>query len=192
MERVQAPPGVDVAFTSLHVGIAAEGFAAAMFARCGLDVTVQYGPSQPDYDLIVSRGEHFLKIAVKGSKDGGWIIIPIRMESGQPDYLAAIDRWLARHTSRTVLCLVQFQGVPIDEMPRIYIAGAADVAAHLRSTARGLGDTTLYERKVWSARAPVAGSDEIPPTWRFSRERVEMLLLGSAPAPAKGNIALDL
>lgn len=189
---MQVPPGVDVAFTSLHVGIAAEAFAAAMFARCGLDVTVQYGPNQPDYDLIVARGDHFLKISVKGSKDGGWVIIPIPMESGQPDYHAAIDRWLARHSARTVLCLVQFQGVPIDEMPRIYVAPAADVAAHLRSGARGLGETTLYERKVWSARPPAVASDEIPPAWRFSRDRVELLLLGSAPSSKGGGIAVDL
>ena len=35
-----------------HVGVAAEAFAAALFARYGYDVSVQYGANQPEYDLI--------------------------------------------------------------------------------------------------------------------------------------------
>ncbi len=37
--------------TSFHVGVAAEAFAAGLFARCELDVSVQYGANQPEYDL---------------------------------------------------------------------------------------------------------------------------------------------
>lgn len=57
-------------FTSWHVAVAAEAFAAALFARCGVDVSVQYGANQPEYDLIVSQGERMLKVSVKGSQDG--------------------------------------------------------------------------------------------------------------------------
>ena len=39
-------------FSSWHVGVAAEAYAAALFARCGYDVSVQYGANQPEYDLI--------------------------------------------------------------------------------------------------------------------------------------------
>ena len=38
---------------AFHIGVAAEAFAAAQFARCGLDVSVQYGANQPEYDLMI-------------------------------------------------------------------------------------------------------------------------------------------
>jgi hypothetical protein len=59
-------------FSSWHVAVAAEAAAAALFARCGCDVSVQYGADQPEYDLVVARGPKMLKVSVKGSKDGGW------------------------------------------------------------------------------------------------------------------------
>jgi hypothetical protein len=55
-----------------HVGVAAEAFAAGLFAQAGFDVSVQYGANQPEYDLLVSRDDRFLKISVKGSQEGGW------------------------------------------------------------------------------------------------------------------------
>jgi len=59
-------------FKGWHVGVAAEAIGAALFARSGLDVSVQYGANQPEYDLVVSQGENILKVPVKGSSDGGW------------------------------------------------------------------------------------------------------------------------
>ena len=56
--------------TSWHVGVAAEAFVAAQFARFRYDVSVQYGANQPEYDLIVVSGDKMLKISVKGSQDG--------------------------------------------------------------------------------------------------------------------------
>jgi hypothetical protein len=35
-------------FSSRHVGVAAEAFAAAVFAQCGVDISVQYGANQPE------------------------------------------------------------------------------------------------------------------------------------------------
>ena len=58
--------------TSWQVATAAEAFAAAQFARCGWDVSVQYGANQPEYDLVAVDGDRVLKVSVKGSKDGGW------------------------------------------------------------------------------------------------------------------------
>ena len=52
--------------TSWHVGVAAEAFAAAQFARFRYDVSVQYGANQPEYDLIAASGDKMLKISVKG------------------------------------------------------------------------------------------------------------------------------
>ena len=43
--------------TSWQVATAAEAFAAAQFARCGWDVSVQYGANQPEYDLVAVSGE---------------------------------------------------------------------------------------------------------------------------------------
>jgi hypothetical protein len=93
------------------------------------------------------------------------------------DYQGAIDRWLGRHKPRTVLCFVQFHRVGLDQMPRVYVATPGEVAERLRATANGRGDTILYERKVWTARARGAGTvEEIPPPWRLTLERVNALL----------------
>ena len=58
--------------TSYQVGVAAEAFASALFARCGFHVSVQYGANQPGYDLIVEKEKKAFLISVKGSQDGGW------------------------------------------------------------------------------------------------------------------------
>jgi hypothetical protein len=97
-------------FTSWHVAVAAEAIAAALFARCGLDVSVQYGANQPEYDLIIARGERMLKVSVKGSQDGGWGLTQSLLRGEiKADYHGAIDRWLERHRPGTILCFVQFQ-----------------------------------------------------------------------------------
>ena len=51
--------------TSWHVGVAAEAFAAAQFARYGYYVSVQYGANQPEYDLIAEFEDKMLKISVR-------------------------------------------------------------------------------------------------------------------------------
>ena len=61
--------------TSWQVATAAEAFAAAQFARCGWDVSVQYGANQPGYDLVAVDGDRVLKVSVKGSKDGGILLL---------------------------------------------------------------------------------------------------------------------
>ncbi len=57
---------------SWYVGVVAEAFAAAQFARYTYDVSVQYGANQPEYDLIAVSGDKMLKISVKGSRDRSW------------------------------------------------------------------------------------------------------------------------
>ena len=168
-------------FSSWHVGVAAEAFAAGLFARCGLDVSVQYGANQPEYDLLVVKGDAVLKVSVKGSKDDSWGLtqsyLPKRSSlTTSPDYRLAADLWLAGHGKTTVLCLVQFHATQLTEMPRVYLATAEEVAHRLKSTANGRGDTILYERKMWTARAHAAGTvDEIPASWAFSAERIDEL-----------------
>ncbi len=60
-------------FTSWHVAVAAEAVAASLFARCGYDVSVQYGANQPEYDLIVAEGERLLKVSVNNKSGRGQI-----------------------------------------------------------------------------------------------------------------------
>lgn len=172
--------------SSWHIGVAAEAFAAAQFARCGLDVSVQYGADQPEYDLVVAKGNRILKVSVKGSQDGGWGLTQSYLKkatelSGKKgDYHGAIELWLARHSSRTVFCFVQFQGVALHELPRIYLATPGEVAQRMRETAKGRGDSILYEKWQWTSRAYGAGTvEELPPSWRFSQERLEEMLSSS-------------
>lgn len=171
-----------IQFTGWHVGVAAEAIAASLFARCGLDVSVQYGANQPEYDLLVVRGDTILKVSVKGSKSGSWGLtqsyLPKQGEGkGIPDYHAAIDRWLNKHGKKTIFCFVQFHEVAIDALPRVYLASPMEIAATLRETAKGRGGTILYERKTWTDKAQAAGTiDEIPSGWLFTVERVKHFL----------------
>lgn len=161
--------------SSFHVGVAAEAIAAAQFARLGLDVSVQYGANQPEYDLIVARGERLVKVSVKGSQDGQWGLTQSFIKSA--DYRKAADEWLSRHRAKTVFCLVQFKGVDLGSLPRVYLATPGEIARRLKESAAGRGDTILYERKVWGPRAVGFGTtDEIPQGWVFSDVRVESLL----------------
>ncbi|MGD0349428.1 MAG: hypothetical protein ABSB84_03835 [Verrucomicrobiota bacterium] len=167
---------MDETFTSWHVGVAAEAITAALFSRCGYDVSVQYGANQPEYDLIVAKDERLLKVSVKGSKDGGWGLCQSQLEHGKANYHEAVERWVKKHTPRTVLCFIQFRGVELADMPRAYLATPKEVAQRLHESVKGRGDTILYEHHEWSARAEGAGTiEKIPETWRFSPVRVEQL-----------------
>lgn len=167
--------GTSKTHTSWHVAVAAEATAAAQFARCGVDVSVQYGANQPEYDLMVSDGERVLKVSVKGSVTGSWGLTQSYLK--QANYHAAVDAWLARHRPRTILCFVQFRGTAFSELPRLYLARPREVAKRLKETANGRGDTILFERKEWARHAHAAGYiDEIPRRWVFTPERLKVLL----------------
>ncbi len=163
---------------SWQVATAAEAFAAAQFSRCGWDVSVQYGANQPEYDLVAVDGDRMIKVSVKGSKDGSWGLTQSHLSNA--DYHAATDAWLAKHSMKTVFCLVQFRGVPATELPRMYLAKPSEIAAWLKVAAAGRGDTILYEHHVWTNRAHAAGTtDEIPSTWRFTESRLEQVASGA-------------
>lgn len=166
--------GSNVKFASWHVGVAAEAITAALFARCGCDISVQYGANQPEYDLVAVQSDRILKISVKGSQDGGWGLTQSHLKNA--DYHGAVALWLKRHQPRTIFALVQFKDVEIMGMPRVYLATPVEIGKRLRETAKGRGDTVLYERHEWTPRAVGAGTvEEIPPKWRFSEARVEQL-----------------
>lgn len=158
-----------------QVSVAAEAMTAALFARAGFDVSVQYGANQPEYDLMVAKGKKMLKISVKGSQDGGWGLTQSYMSDA--NYHAAADAWCRKHKPQTIVCLVQFKDVAITDMPRVYLATPQDIADHLKKSANGRGETILYEHKQWTDRAFGAGTiDQIPSEWKFSESRITELL----------------
>lgn len=149
---------------------------AAQFARCGWDVLVQYGANQPEFDLVAVKGDATLRVSVKGSQDGGWGLTQSFIS--EANYHNAADQWLARHGGKTVFCFVQFRNVSLNALPRLYLARPSEVAARLKATANGRGDTILYEDHTWGPRARAAGTQEkIPVEWCFTAERLELLAL---------------
>jgi hypothetical protein len=177
---------------SCQITVAAEGIAAAQFARCGFDVSVQHGADKPKYNLVVAKADNLLKISVRGSQDGLWNIAQpflkraTELSGMKADYHGAIDLWLDHHGSRTVCCLVQFQAVAIDQLPRIYLASPKEIAQRLRGAAKGRGDTILYEECEWVYPDEEAGTPEKLPTgWRFSLERIEELLAIQEAVPIR-------
>ena len=158
--------------TSWHVGVAAEAFAAAQFARLTYDVSVQYGANQPEYDLIAVDGDKMLKISVKGSQDGSWGLTQ-SLKKGR-SYHEAAQEWLSRHHKKTIFCLVQFKNTSDCQMPRMYLASPEEIADVLCKEAGGRGDTILYEKHTWGPMAAAYGTtDELPDEWLFTKERAK-------------------
>lgn len=150
--------------SSWRISVAAEAIAAAQFARCGFDVLVQYSADQSEYDLIVAKGNQFLKASVKGSQDWGWgltqsYLAQATKRSGRKaDDQGAIDFWLARHNKKTVFCLVQFGGVDLSQMPRVYLATPREIADRLGLHPKGV--VTSYCTSAKNGRAALDGRQD--------------------------------
>ncbi len=157
-----------------HVAVAAEAFAAGLLAQAGCDVSVQYGANQPEYDLIVSRVDRFLKISVKGSQDGGWGLIQNYKKQGV-SYAEAAARWAASQSQKVIYCLVQFQGKPLGTCPDVYLASVAEIAAQLKSSRNGHGNTILYVDYTYKKGIASGSSDRLPQSWKFSTARLEQV-----------------
>jgi hypothetical protein len=159
-----------------QVAVAAEAIAAALFARCGCDVSVQYGANQPGYDLVIAKNSKLLKVSVKGSQDGSWGLTQNYLTKKKADYLSAAKRWLEDQDPQTLFFFVQYKETGINQMPRVYLAWPHEVYKQLCSTRKSRGDTILYESKKWTDRAYASGTiDEIPKKWEFSQQRLEAL-----------------
>ena len=174
-----------------RVTVGAEGIAAAQFARCGFDVSVQSGRDKPCYDLVVAKSGNLLKVSVKGSDDGSWALTEpylkrvTDLHGRRANLLGAIDQWRDHLGSRAICCLVQFQDVPIDELPRIYLASPHELVQKLKETVERLGISTLYEKYEWAAAGDGSAMiEELPSAWAFSESRIEGLLSRKASAPA--------
>jgi hypothetical protein len=168
---------------SWPMSVGAEGIAAAQFARCGFDVLVQAGRDKPWYDLVLTKAGNLLKVSVKPSDNGEWALTSgftrrVAETNGMRiDCLSAIDMWRAGYGSRTVVCLVQFEGAAIDELPRVYLASPDEIAAAMRQIFERTGRCTLLEMYEWTTPSGARAIEMLPEKWHFSQTRVHELLL---------------
>lgn len=160
-----------IGFTSYRVGVSAEAVAAAVLAHAGYDVSVQYGANQPLYDLIAVKPDRVLQVSVKGNKDGGWNLTG-SYKKGR-SYQEAADAWMKQHGRELVFILVQYENVVLGEMPRIYLARAYEIAAHLKTVHLGRGDTVLLENHQWIGGTAKGHTDAVPKQWKLSQDRVD-------------------
>ncbi|MCA9680358.1 MAG: hypothetical protein KC464_35340 [Myxococcales bacterium] len=162
-----------MSMTPRQCEIAAEAYTTSLLAQCGYDVLVQYGANQPEYDLVADRSNRMMRISVKGSQDGGWMLAVGHKAAGV-SYHDAIDLWRAKHRAETVFFFVQFLGVAIGELPRVYVAQPDEIAAQLKSQRAGVGYGALIEER--RRRSPKSKYDErIPAAWEFSQSRIDAI-----------------
>lgn len=166
-----------------QIALSASGIAAAQFARCGLDVTVLSGPERPWHDLVVTRSGNLFKVCVLPSEDGRWDLTQayqkraLTLGDSMAECHRAIDIWLDKHDTRMVCCLVQFLGVTLDQLPRIYLATPYEIAQKLRQALNRVGEAILWEERKWlSDRDESHIVEKLPEEWLFSAERVQQLL----------------
>jgi hypothetical protein len=176
--------------SSWQIAVAAQGIAAAQFARCGFDVSIQYGTDKPNYDLVVARADKLLKVSVQGSEDGSWDLAESYLKGAaerggkKADYLEAIESWLDHQASRVVWCFVLFQGTAIDQLPQLFLASPKEIAKRLRKIAKERSDSTPREEHVRvSSGGNTKATETMPLGWRFSLERIEQLLAEQERAP---------
>jgi hypothetical protein len=161
---------------SYHVSVAAEAYAAALFARAGYHVSVQYGANQPGYDLVVSGDGRPNKISVKGTMKRGWVLTASFKKKGR-NYHDAIRAWEKAHKDiKIIYCLVQFRGIAFGDMPRIYLAKIKDMAAYLKASRGGYGYTALREEYQWASGQGAGTIDMIPSEWKMTEARISQLL----------------
>ncbi len=168
-----------------QIALSASGIAAAQFARCGLEVTVLSGPERPWHDLVLTRSGNLFKVSVFASDDGRWDLTQAyqKRAAARGDSMTeshrAIDMWLDKHDARMVCCLVQFLGVTIDQLPRIYLAAPCEIAQKLREALNRAGEAILWEERKWVSDGDDARIlEKLPPDWFFSAERVRQMLTG--------------
>jgi len=162
--------------TSRNIEIAAEAITAGQFSRLGFDVSVQYGAHQPEYDLVVGKGNRLLKISVKGTQLNGWGLCQ-KYKTTDRTYHDMIDIWQQQLDPQLIFCLVDFHTVSFEQLPPMYLAKPYEIAERLKQARGGIGSSTLWIEKVWGQRAAGAGSIErVPESWRFSPERIAELL----------------
>jgi hypothetical protein len=108
----------------------------------------------------------------------------VHVSGNKTDIHRAIGLWVDTHGERTLYCLVQFEGVALNQLPRIYLATPAEIAGRMRAAAERTGEPLLHEKYEWTD--PDTRSTEIetlPSSWMFSHERVQELLFPHSAQP---------
>lgn len=166
--------------TSRQCEIAAESFAASLLARVGFDILVQYGANQPDYDLVADKDGSLLRVSVKGSQTGAWMLASRYVKpSAGISYHQAIDLWLQAQHPDVVFLLVQFRDVALSQSPRVYVAGAREIAEQLKIQRNGNGGGALQE-SVKRFRPKSKYDHAVPATWEFSADRMVCIMRAHA------------
>lgn len=167
----QAKTRMKRTMTPYQVNVAAEAFVAMALSQAGYDVAMQYGTTQPGWDLIATKGKRLLKIQVKGSQDGGWGIFQGYIHNA--DYHGALKAWHAAQLADIVYFFVQFKNVPSGEHPRCYIARPEKILAHMKTTRAGHGYTSLREDYSYKKGIGAGHKDVIPAEWRLTQTRID-------------------
>jgi hypothetical protein len=154
-----------------QVNVAAEAFAAVVMSQAGYDVAMQYGTTQPDWDILATKGPRILKLQVKGSQDGGWGLFQSYIR--EANYHGALDQWLEAQHEGVAYFLVQFINVAVGVAPRCYIARPAEMVAHMRTTRGGHAYTSLRENYLYTRGIGAGHTDIIPPGWLASQARID-------------------
>jgi hypothetical protein len=151
--------------------IAAESYSASLLARCGYDVSVQYGANQPQYDLVAVKDQRILLVSVKGSQDGGWMLA-VKYVGNGVGYHAAIDKWQQVQRPDLVFMFVQYMHTTLNQAPPVYIARPAVIAAHMKTQCNGRGHGSLqedYQRDHPGSKY----THKIPAAWQFTQHLID-------------------
>jgi hypothetical protein len=152
-----------------HTAVAAEAFGAGLFFHAGYSVFIQYGANHPGYDLVAASDTAEIRVNVKGSTDGGWLMTS--KELGK-SWEACREAWFRRNQGLHFL-LVQFQDVAFGTMPRCYLAAADEIAEHMKVAWFGDLDLSLQEHRVATGGKYKGKTAAIPVKWKLSTKRIE-------------------
>jgi len=92
------------------------------------------------------------------------------------DCRSAIDFWMDSQGSKTICCLVQFESVAINQLPRIYLAFPNEIAFEMRLASERTGQCALQELYEWTSPEGKLEVGSLPTSWRFSQERIQELV----------------
>lgn len=157
--------------TPYQVNVAAEAFAAVVMSQASDDVAMQYGTTQPGWDILATKGERVRKLQVKGSQVGGWGLFQSHIRNA--DYHGALNEWLTTQKQDVVYFLVQFINVGVGGAPRCYIARPMDIVAHMRTTHGDHAYTSLRENYSYARGIGAGHTDIIPADWLASQSRID-------------------
>lgn len=157
--------------TKYQVNVAAEAFVVVALSQCGYDVAMQYGTTQPDWDILATKGGRTLKVQVKGSQDGAWGLFQSHLQNA--DYHGALIAWAAKQLPDIVYVFVQFENVVAGHTPRCYAARPTEIIEHMKTARAGHAETILHENHAYTRGIGAGHTDVIPAAWALNEGRVD-------------------